>query len=97
MDEKLQKLYQECIQEMENIGIQIIDNKDVGQIEIKLSKRNNKRYGACKQLEPDKTTMYIEKIKYSFYRQRLNKNFTRKYRCGKCGGSFKVINIDQYC
>ena len=35
--------------------------------------------------------------KYSFYRQRINKNFTRKYRCGKCGGSFKVINIDKYC
>ena len=67
MDEKLQKLYQECIQELENIGIQITNNKDIGQIEIKLSKRNNKRYGACKQLEPDKSTMYIEKIKRKRY------------------------------
>ncbi len=63
MDEKIQKLYQECIQELENIGIKITNNIDIGQIEIKLSKRNNKRYGACKQLEPDKTTRYIEKTK----------------------------------
>ena len=25
-----------------------------------------------------------------FYRQRLSKSFTRKFRCGKCGNSFKV-------
>lgn len=27
---------------------------------------------------------------YFFYRQRYNKNFTRRYRCGKCGGKFVV-------
>lgn len=27
---------------------------------------------------------------YTFYRQRMNKNFTRKYRCGKCMGKFLV-------
>lgn len=30
---------------------------------------------------------------YTFYRQRVNKDFTRKYRCGKCGGKFKVEEI----
>ena len=28
-----------------------------------------------------------------FYRKRLDKNFTRKYRCGKCGGKFNIIDI----
>jgi len=190
MEEKLNKLYLECISELEKIGIRILDNKDVGSITINISKRNNKRYGACKQEEPDISTKYIEKIakrkiiKYSkykkhnieispwvmelkdeiikntimheiihcmpycnnhgerfkeyakyinsklnydisrvgnkkedylksnveykednqykykiecqkcgyiFYRKRCNKNFNRKYRCGKCGGKF-IIN-----
>lgn len=29
-----------------------------------------------------------------FYRQRCNKNFTRKYRCGKCGGKFKITELE---
>lgn len=28
-----------------------------------------------------------------FFRQRIVKNFTRKYRCGKCGGNFKIISL----
>lgn len=28
-----------------------------------------------------------------FYRKRLQKNFTRKYRCAKCEGKFKVISL----
>ena len=28
-----------------------------------------------------------------FFRQRIAKNFTRKYRCGKCGGRFKNISL----
>ena len=27
----------------------------------------------------------------NFLRQRINRGFTRKYRCGKCGGNFKII------
>ena len=27
------------------------------------------------------------------YRQRYNKNFTKQYRCGKCGGKFEVYRI----
>lgn len=193
MKEKLDRLFKECIQELEKIGINI-NNKDIGKIEINISKRNNKRYGACKQEEPDIKSKYIERIGkrkivkywkynkhvieiskwvmeldekiikntimhelihcmpycnnhgaefkryanyinnklgydisrvgnkeqdykksnleykeekqlkykiecqkcgYTFYRQRQNKNFTRKYRCGKCGGRFEVINLKE--
>ena len=50
---------------------------------------------------------YIEKpVKYKyqivcdncnqrFLRQRIVKIFTRKYRCGKCGGKFKIINLSE--
>lgn len=34
-----------------------------------------------------------ENCNYSFSRQRVRKNFTRKYRCGKCGGKFKVFKL----
>lgn len=34
-----------------------------------------------------------KKCGYEFYRQRLNKYFTRKYRCGKCMGHFTVIDL----
>ena len=26
-----------------------------------------------------------------YYRKRLNKNFTKKYRCGKCKGKLELI------
>lgn len=192
MEEKLDKLYLECISELEKIGIKILNNDDIGNITIKISKRNNKRYGACKQEDPDINSKYIEKIGrrrivkysrykkhnieispwvlelnekiikntiiheiihclpdcnnhgekfkeytnyinsklnydisrvgnkkedylksnieykennqykykiickkcgYTFYRQRCNKNFEKKYRCGKCGGKFIVNNF----
>lgn len=189
MEKRLNKLYLECIFELEKIGIKILDNEDVGDISIRISTRNNKRYGACKQEEPDISSKYIEKIGrrkiikyskykkhnieispwvleldekiikntiiheiihcmpdcnnhgkkfkeyanyinskldhdisrvgnkkedylnsnieykednrykykiicqkcgYTFYRQRCNKNFSKKYRCGKCGGKFTI-------
>jgi len=31
------------------------------------------------------------KCGYSFYRKRLNCNFPKKYRCGKCGGCFVTV------
>ena len=31
--------------------------------------------------------------KQEFYRQRLDKNFTRKFRCAKCDGRFEVIAL----
>lgn len=61
-EDKLNKLYQQCINELESIGIHIQESKDIGKVEIHISKRNNKRYGVCKQEEPDTSTMYVEKI-----------------------------------
>lgn len=34
-----------------------------------------------------------EKCGQTFYRQRMQRNFLRKYRCGKCRGKLKVENI----
>ena len=189
---KLDRLFVECINELKDIGLDITNEKEYGKIDISISKRNNKRYGCCKQENPDeeyKTVIrsgyrriiryekynnhYIEiskwvmqlddeiikntilhelihclpycnnhgkifkkyadiinqsygynitrlgnkkqdfeksniefddseKYKYKiickgcsqeFYRKRLNKNFTRKYRCGKCGSKFEVAQI----
>lgn len=192
MESKLQKTYNECVQELKSIGIDILDSEKIGTIDILISKRNNKRYGCCKQEEPDTSSKYIEIIgrkriikyakfnkhhieispwileldediikntiiheiihclpncnnhgmqfkkyaKYineklgynisrvgnkkedyiksnveyiekeqynyhikctncgqSFFRKRLIRNFTRKYRCRKCKGNFEVENI----
>ena len=189
MEQKLNKLFIECVTELNNIGIDILDKKKYGEIDISISKRNNKRYGCCKQEEPDKDYKMVTKIgrrkiirfekfnkhhievskwvlelddniikntimhelihcmpycnnhgaefkryanlintkygydvsrvgnkkqdfeksnieyddrvnyKYKvickgcnleFYRQRLSKNFARKYRCAKCGGKFEI-------
>lgn len=54
MEEKLNKLYRECIKELNMVGIDILDEKYYGKIDISISKRNNKRYGCCRQEEPDK-------------------------------------------
>ena len=192
MEAKLQKIYNECVQELKSIEIDISNSDEIGTIDISISKRNNKRYGCCKQEEPDSSSKYIERvgrkriIKYakfnkhhieispwlleldediikntiiheiihcfpncnnhgiqfkkyvkyindklgynisrvgnkkedyiksnveykekeqynyhikctncgqSFFRKRLSRNFTRKYRCGKCKGKFQVENI----
>ena len=189
MEQKLNKLFSECINELNKIGIDILNEKQYGKIEISISKRNNKRYGCCKQDEPDRnykiitkygrrkiiryekfnkhnieiskwvleledniikntimhelihcmpycnnhgaefkkyanlinmnygydisrvgnkkkdfeksnvefkeTEKYNYKIvckgcKQEFYRQRLSKNFVRKYRCAKCGSTFDI-------
>ncbi len=190
MEEKLRTLYNECISELKSINIDIENESVVGKIDIDFAKRKSKRYGCCKQEEPDrhcfhyvkrgfrkykvydrfkvhhieiskwvmdlddsiiKNTIMHEIIhclpecnnhgevfkKYAnyintnldynisrvgnkkqdyeksnvdyeeerpeykyqiicqgcgqtFYRQRLQRNFTRKYRCGKCNGKFEV-------
>lgn len=61
MEEKLKKIYDECIKELKSIGINIENNKEIGNIDIKISSRATKRYGCCKQENPDKT--YFDKIK----------------------------------
>lgn len=190
INKKLLKLYRDCVNELKSIGI---DVEKTGEISIKISNRSKKRYGCCKQEQPDmkycqkirngrkiivkcnkfnvhnieisrwvmdlnehiiKNTIIHELIhcfpycndhgeqfkkyakiineklgynisrvgnkeqdykesnieytenKPSFryeiicsgcgqrvFRQRLSKNFTRKYRCGKCGGKFKIFEI----
>lgn len=62
MEEKLIKLYDECIKELQSIKINVIDNELIGKIDIKLTKRNSKRYGCCKQEEPIKECYHITKI-----------------------------------
>ena len=67
----LQKLYKECIQELNRIGINFEDKE----INIILSKRNNKRYGCCRPESPNcdyknvtrKGFKYI--IKYDDYKK----------------------------
>lgn len=61
MEEKLKKLYNQCIQELKTIGIDFEDNDDIGKIDISLSRRTTKRYGCCKQKNPDKNFKVIEK------------------------------------
>lgn len=192
MEQKLQKLFIECVKELNKLEIDILNENLYGKIDISISKRNNKRYGCCKQEDTDKRYRIINKIgrrriikyekfnkhhieispwvmeledsiikntimhelihclpfcnnhgaefkKYAnmvntyfgydvsrvgnkksdyeksninftekenynykiickscnqeFYRKRLNKGFTRKYRCAKCGGKFEVVEL----
>ena len=62
LEEKLNKLYLECIKELQNIGIDILNKELIGTIDIKISKRNNKRYGCCKQENPNKKYKIVQKI-----------------------------------
>lgn len=62
MEEKLNKLYNDCIKELEMIGISILNNEQIGNIDIRIAKRNNKRYGCCKQENPDKTSTKIRRV-----------------------------------
>lgn len=192
MEEKLKKLFLECVDELNNIGIDILNEEQYGEIDISISKRNNKRYGCCKQENPNKNYKVVTKIgrrkvvkyekfnkyhieiskwvmdledsiikntiihelihcipycnnhgiefkkyakmininynydisrvgdkkkdfeksniefketknynykivckgcKQEFYRQRLSKNFTKKYRCAKCDSTFEIIKL----
>lgn len=36
-----------------------------------------------------------KKCGQTIFRQRYNRNFTIKYRCGKCGGRFKVYKLKE--
>ncbi len=75
MEEQLQKIYFKCLQELKQIGIDFQDETKIGTIEIALSNRSQKRYGVCKQEDPDVTTRYVEKrgrkkvIKYAKYKK----------------------------
>ena len=60
-ENKLDILFKQCINELQSIGIDV-NQSDVGEISIQVSKRNNKRYGCCKQEEPDKNYKTVQKI-----------------------------------
>ena len=61
MEEDLCRLYNECIKELQDININIINNSIIGNIDIKIAKRESKRYGCCRQEEPDIRYYHIEK------------------------------------
>ena len=67
MEEKLTKLYNECIKELKSIGINMEDSKKNGKITIKIAQRKAKRYGCCKQSKPVITCYHIE---YKNHRRR---------------------------
>ena len=71
MEEKLKKLYNECKIELNNIGIDLSE-ENIGQIDIKFAKRKTKRYGCCRQEEPDKKTAYRKNRK--LYYKKFNKH-----------------------
>lgn len=54
LQSKLQILYNECLSELEAIGIDMKDNNIIGNIDVTISTRASKRYGCCKQENPDK-------------------------------------------
>lgn len=61
MDEKLERLYYECLEELKRININVLNNKSIGEVDICVAKRNAKRYGCCKQEDGDKN--YCHKIR----------------------------------
>ena len=77
MMQKLYILFLECVDELNQIGIDILNKNQYGNIEISLSKRNNKRYGCCKQEEPDKNYKTIIKKGYKkiIRYEKFNKHF----------------------
>ena len=60
-EEKLKNLYEQSLKELESIGINMEDKQQIGNIDIKISKRKNKRYGCCKQENPDKKYKIVQK------------------------------------
>lgn len=64
MEEKLNKLYHECLYELKKIGIDFEDNQDIGKIDIAIAKRKTKRYGCCRQENPDLKYKVVEKRGY---------------------------------
>lgn len=71
MEEKLKIIYKECIEEINKIGI-TFNGKNIN---ICISKRNNKRYGCCKPELPDEDYKKITRkgyryiIKYENYKK----------------------------
>lgn len=64
MEEKLNRLYLECINELNSIGIDVLNKEIIGKINIDISTRSTKAYGYCKQEEPDKKYKSIKIYNY---------------------------------
>ena len=77
MENKLQNLFSQCVEELKSIGIDINNNKLIGEINISLAKRNAKRYGCCRHEDPDEKYKVITKKGYKRYitYERFNKNY----------------------
>ncbi len=65
-ENKLKTLYNECLEELNTIGIDF-SNNGYGVVDIGLAKRKTKRYGCCKNEDPDKTSSY-RKNRRTYYR-----------------------------
>jgi len=59
--EKLIQLYTQCIEELTSIGIDMKSKELIGSIDVKVTKRASKRYGCCKQENPDPKYRIIKK------------------------------------
>ncbi len=61
-EQKLMLLYNECLQELKSIGIDMQNTEIVGNIDIKISTRASKRYGCCKQENPDRNYKVVKRV-----------------------------------
>lgn len=66
MEEKLEQLYKECLEELKKVGLDLENEKEYGKIDIKIAKRNAKRYGCCKQEAPDKSSEFWQNGKLQY-------------------------------
>ena len=89
MEQKLNKLFLECTSELRSIGIDILNDKQYGKIEISIAKRNNKRYGCCKQEEPD--CCHHEPRSFYDRPQYLHQ------RCWWCNAGIRLLRCDARC
>lgn len=53
-EQRLKYLYTQCLTELASIGIDMNNKELIGNIDMQLTTRANKRYGCCKQENPDK-------------------------------------------
>ena len=67
-------------------------NKKLGYNISRVGNKNEDLVKSNKEVITEKYNYKVEcsKCGYTFYRKRMNKNFTRKYRCGKCVGKFII-------
>lgn len=63
-EQKLKQLYEQCLQELKSIGINMQNKELIGDIDIKISTRATKRYGCCKQEKPDRKYKMIHRKGY---------------------------------